>query len=157
MSNKWQSVNMLVAVCFFVGLMPSGPLDTSANAHSARAAQSTAPQSKVPRVRVYVAVLKKPIELPLIRPDTGTVSVKGGCLIATVGGVDRTVVLPPYARLIGPTSNPTGIRMLSETVPVGIKQLLPALRALYLLPSQLSELKEPIPDHCPKAVEIFAG
>jgi hypothetical protein len=153
MRNRWHSVNILVAVCFLAGLMPSGPLGTSANAASASPARSPARQSKVQRVRLYVAVLKE-LKATVLIQDVGTVSVKGGCLIVTVDGTDRTAVLPPYARLVGPLPNPTGIRMQRQTVPLGVERLLPAVRGLYITQS---ELKEPIPDHCPKAVEIFAG
>ena len=101
---------------------------------------------------VFVATLKKALAITLVAP-TGTVSVKYGCLIATVDGVDKTAVLPPQARLVGPSSNPTAIKLSRQTVPLGSERALPAGGADVLS----SDLQLPIPSYCPRALLVFAG
>lgn len=101
---------------------------------------------------VFVAKMKKALAITLVAP-TGTVSVKNGCLIVTVDGTDMTAVLPPQARLVGPPSKPTAIKLSRQTISLGSKRSLPAGGADV----SSSDLQSPIPNYCPREVLVFAG
>ena len=102
--------------------------------------------------KVYVAVLKKAVAVPLLAP-TGTISVKDSCLVATIDGVDHTAVLPPQARLVGPPDVPTAIKLSRRSVPLGRQISLPAGGAEF----SPADLRSLIPANCPPRSIVFAG
>ncbi len=101
---------------------------------------------------MYVAVLKKAIAIPLLAP-TGTVSVKNGCLVATIDDVDYTAVLPPQARLVGPSDVPTAIKLSRRSVLLGRPMSLPAGGVEF----SPADLRAAIPANCPEKSIVFAG
>ncbi|HEX8126322.1 MAG TPA: hypothetical protein VF548_12130 [Allosphingosinicella sp.] len=83
----------------------------------------------------------------------GTVTVKNGCLVAAIDGVDHMAILPPQARLIGPPNAPTAIRLSRRSIPFGERVPLPAGGAEF----SPSDLQSPIPAKRPRKSTVFAG
>jgi hypothetical protein len=125
----------------------------SVDSSLARSAQQSSSASPQPATSAkFVAQLRRSIPSLSLR-SRGIIEMRNGCLVAIIGSEITTLVLPPHAKIETKGGTVRAVSYSGQRLPLGVPVSLSGGGADI----RSSDLRQPLPDRCPKSLFVIGG
>lgn len=124
----------------------------SAGPGSSGPVESKSPASTSPASAPFVAQLRRSVP-SISMLSRGTLEVRNGCLVAVIGEEVSTLVLPPQAKIETKSGSMAALSYSGRRLPLGIPVQLSGGGADI----RDSDLRQSIPQKCPKSLFVIGG